>query len=173
MYSQQPNVARMQTAGIAGCIHANAIYWYTAQACCIQIVRSLPTEQSKSTVIVVLLGNSLKLFLCIPYKWLRALRPCTCMVHIYTCLRAHYLCALHVTPYRLFHNYRVEYLVNGLSSTRRTRLTTTFQYSTAGLRVLLKCAPLSLCIALLPNRFNFQGSPSTCMYDGIVLVGCC
>ena len=52
--------------------------------------------------------------------------PCGRMVRIHTCLRSHYVCTLYVSPYRVLHNYRAEYLMNELSSTRRTRLTTSF-----------------------------------------------
>ena len=66
----------------------------------------------------------LKLFLYIAYKWMRTPWPCTSMAQIYTCLRTCYVCPVHVTPFRVLHNYRAKCLTNKLSSTRRTRLNT-------------------------------------------------
>ena len=63
-------------------------------------------------------GTDLHMFTHTPW-------PCTRMVQIYTCLHTHYVYTLNVTPYRVLHSYRAGYLTNELSSTWRTRLTTT------------------------------------------------
>ena len=108
--------------GIAGCITRAIIYLYTVQACCVEnLIQYLCLYNSEHLVRV---KSFLKLFLYIPYRWMRTPWPCSRMVQIYTCSRAHYVYTLNVTPYRVLHNYRIEYILNELSSTWRTRLTT-------------------------------------------------